>query len=148
MDLAADLGHSLGLLAGRTRAPLRRGPVPLRVRGLPHLDQMTVGIADVAADLVLVLLWWRQELSAPGTPFGVHGLDVFDPNIEETADPVELAWRLQGDRRLVVGRASPDIDDDPAVGERDIGSVPRRKPPCRRVLLCRSAGNALHHLKR
>src|SRR5271156_6292446 len=82
---------------------------------------MTVGIADVAADLVLVLLRRRQELSAPRAPLGVHGLDVFDPDIEEAADPVEVAWRLQRDCGLVVGRASAPIDDDPAVGERDVG---------------------------
>ena len=43
----------------------------------------------------------RQELSAAGVPFGVYGLDVFDPDIEEAADPVGIAWRLQGDRGLV-----------------------------------------------
>jgi hypothetical protein len=66
---------------------------------------MTVGIADVATLLVLVLFRRRQELSTPGAPFGVHGIDVFDPDIEEAADPVGIAWRLQGDRRLVVGRS-------------------------------------------
>ena len=56
------------------------------------------------------------EWSARGAHFGVHGGDVFDPDIEDAADPVGIAWRLPGDRRLVVGRASADIDDDPAVG--------------------------------
>ena len=74
-----------------------------------HLDQMTVGIADMAPDLVLVLFRRRQELSTPGTPSGVHGVDVFDPDIEEAADPDRIAWRLQGDRRLVVGRAPPAL---------------------------------------
>ena len=78
-------------------------PVPLWVRGLLHFDQMTVRIADVATDLVLVV-------------FRRHGLDVFDPDIEEAADPVAIVWHHQGDRRLVVGRASADIEDDPAVG--------------------------------
>jgi hypothetical protein len=53
---------------------------------LPYFDQVTVGIADVAALLVLVLFRRRQEVSTPGAPFGVHGLDVFDPDIEEAAD--------------------------------------------------------------
>src|SRR6202050_4502200 len=82
---------------------------------------MTVGSAGVATDLVLVPLRRRQKSSTTGAPFGVHGLDVFDPDIEEAADPVEVAWRLQGDRGLVVGRAPAPIDDDPAVGERNIG---------------------------
>jgi hypothetical protein len=55
---------------------------------LPYFDQMAVGIADVATLLVRVLFRRCQELSTPGAPFGVHGLDVFDPDIEEAADPV------------------------------------------------------------
>ena len=69
---------------------------------------MTVGIADVAALLVLVLLRRRQELSTPGAPLRIHRVDVFDPDIEEAADPVGIARRLQGDRRLVVGRVEED----------------------------------------
>src|SRR5271155_2271064 len=65
----------------------------------------------------------RQELSTPGAPFGVHGPDVFDPDIEEAADPVGIPRRIQGDRGLVVGWASANIDDDPAVGKRDIGQA-------------------------
>ena len=91
-------------------------PVPLWVGGLPHFDQVTVRIADVAADLVLVLFVRRQELSTPGAPLRIHGVDVFDPDIEEAADPVGIARGLQGDLRLVVGRASAGIDDDPGVG--------------------------------
>ena len=63
----------------------------------------------------------RQELRTAGAPFGVHGLDVLDPEVEEAADPVRIGRRLQGDRRLVVGRPSAGIDDDPGVGERDNG---------------------------
>jgi hypothetical protein len=72
---------------------------------LPDLDQITVGVADIAMDLILVLLRRRQEVSTTGTPFGVHGLDVLDPDIEEAADPVEVAWRLESDRGLVVSIA-------------------------------------------
>jgi hypothetical protein len=87
---------------------------------LTDFDEMTVGIADVATGLVSVLLRRRQELSTPGAPLGVHGLGVFDPDIEETADSIGIAWCLQGDIRLVIGRASTGIDDDPAVGQFDI----------------------------
>jgi DNA-binding MarR family transcriptional regulator len=104
------------LFGGRIRWPVSGHPVAVRVRGLPDLDQITVGIADVAADFVLVVFRRREELSAPCAPFGVHGLDVPDPYIDEAADPVGIARRLQGDRRLVVGRAAADVDDDPAVG--------------------------------
>ena len=99
---------------------------PPRVGGLSHLDQITIRVADVATDLVLVLLRRRQELSTTGAPFGVHGLDVLDPDVEEAADPVGVAWRLQGDRGLVVGRASAPVDDDPAVGEPTLVGSPER----------------------
>lgn len=49
---------------------------------LPYFDQMTVGNADLAALLVLVLFRRRAELIAPGAPFGVHGLDIFHPDIK------------------------------------------------------------------
>jgi hypothetical protein len=76
---------------------------------------MTVGIADVAALLELVLFRRRQEFSTPGAPFAVHGLDVFNPDIKEAADPVGITRRLQDDRQLVVGRSAAAIDDDPAL---------------------------------
>jgi hypothetical protein len=83
---------------------------------LPDFDQVTIGIADIAALLVLVLFRRRQEFSTPGAPLGVHGLDVLDPDVEEAADPVGITRRLQDDRGLVIGRAPADIDDDPGVG--------------------------------
>jgi hypothetical protein len=104
---------------------VRGRPVSVRVRGLPYFDQVAVGIADVAAGFVLVLFRRGQELGAPGAPFGVHGLNVLDPDVEEAADPVGVARRLQGDRRLVVGGAAADVDDDPGVGQRDVGQPAR-----------------------
>jgi hypothetical protein len=44
--------------------PMSGRPVPFWVRGLSDFDDVSVGIADVAADLVLVLFGWRQEFSA------------------------------------------------------------------------------------
>jgi len=106
---------SVGLPTGVDRWPVGGPPVSLRISGLPHLDDVAVGISDVATDLVLVLLRRCQELRAPGAPFSVRGVDVFDPDIEETTDPVRVAWRLKGDRGLVVGGTSADVDDDPSV---------------------------------
>jgi hypothetical protein len=37
---------------------------------------------------VLVLFWRRHEWSAARAPFGVDGHDVFDPDVQEGADPV------------------------------------------------------------
>ena len=114
-DFAGDPGASLGLLGGRARWPVSGQPVTLWVRGLPHFDQMTVGIADVANASRTGAVSAASGIEHPGAPFGVYGIDVFDPDIE-AVDPVGIAWRLQGDRRLIVGRSSAGIDDDPAVG--------------------------------
>ena len=54
-------------------------------RWFADFDDVTVGISDVATDLVLVLLRRRQGLRAPGAPFVIHGVDVCDPDIEEAA---------------------------------------------------------------
>jgi hypothetical protein len=109
-------------------------PVTGRVRGLPQFDQVTVGIADIAALLERVLFRRGQEFSAPGAPFGVYGIDVRHPDIKEAADPVGITWRLQDDRRLVVGRAAAGIDDDPAVGERDIDRIAGKFHPAAEYL--------------
>src|SRR3954452_20663836 len=86
---------------------------------------MPVGIADVATDLGLVLLGWSQEVSSPSAPFGVHGVNVSNADVEEAADPVGVGWRLQRDGRLVVGRPATGIDDDPAIGQGHIGEPAR-----------------------
>ena len=109
-----SLSHNVGVK--KNRQQISGKLISQWVCGLPHFDQVTIGIADVAAGLVRVPFRRRQELSTAGTPFGVHGLDVFDPEIEEAADPVQIPRRLQGDRRLVVGRPATGIDDDPSVG--------------------------------
>ena len=61
-----------------------RTRTPTSVQGrLTHLNDVAVRITDVAADLGLVLLRWRQELGAPRAPLGVHGLDVRDSDVSQ-----------------------------------------------------------------
>ncbi len=68
--------------AGRLSSFLA-GPRVERACGLADLDQMAVRVADVAADLVLVLLGRREELSPARAPFGVHGLDIGHADVEK-----------------------------------------------------------------
>ncbi len=49
--------------------------------------------------------------------------------VTEAADPVGITRRLQDDRRLVVGRSSAAIDDDPAVGQRNIDWISGKGHP-------------------
>src|ERR1700729_4189535 len=116
MKASALSGASLRL----ARWPLIREPISPRVRRLPHFDQMAIGIADITTGLVLVLLRWRQEFRTARLPFGVHGGHVRHSYIEETADPVGVGGRFKGDLRLVIGRPSADVDDDPTVRQLDI----------------------------
>ena len=84
---------------------------------------MAVGIADVTTDLVCVLFRGRQEIRAPRAPFGVHGLDVLDPDIQEGVHPIRIRRRLERHGRLVVRRTTAHADDDEAVAERDVGRL-------------------------
>jgi hypothetical protein len=67
-----------------------------------------------------VLLGWCQELGAPRAPLGVTGLDVLDPDVEEAAHPIWVGLRLERHCRLVVGRATSEVDDDPSVGQCEV----------------------------
>src|ERR1700733_8619869 len=116
METSAPSGSSLRL----ARWPLIGEPISPRIRRLSHFDQMTIGIADITTDFVLVLLRWCQEVRTAPAPLGVHGVHVRHPYIEETTDPVGIGGGLQGDLRLVVGRAPAGIDDDPTVRHLDI----------------------------
>jgi len=114
---AVDVAISL-LNSAFTRAPRRPySTASQRATSRPPgpwfalLRSDDVRIADVAADLVLVMFRGVRK-SAPWHSIRVHGLDIPHANVEEAADPVRIAWRLQGDRRLVVSRSTADIDDD------------------------------------
>src|SRR5271170_2514420 len=95
METSAPSGSSLRL----ARWPLIGEPISPRVRRLSHLDEMTIRISDITTDFVLVLLRWRQEYRTARAPFGVQSEHVCHSYIEETADPVGIGGRLQGDLR-------------------------------------------------
>src|SRR5438034_2494038 len=84
--------------------------------GLADFDEVTVRVADVAADLGLALYRRRQELGAAGAPLRVDRIDVGHADVQEAAGPSRVGRRLERDGRLVVGRPAADVDDDPAVG--------------------------------
>ena len=49
-----------------------------RQGGLAYLDQVPVGVTDVAADLGLVLFRRREELGTSCAPLRIHSVDVRD----------------------------------------------------------------------
>jgi hypothetical protein len=119
------------VISALTRAPrwpcstaTARAPVPW-VCGLADFDQMTVGIADVTTDLVLVLFGRRQEVRTLGAPFGVDGLDVFDPDIEEAADPERELARKHSRRDAQSGPIDATRLLDSRTARRLAGAEPR-----------------------
>jgi hypothetical protein len=50
---------------------------------LPDLDDITIKVTHVAANLEDVVLWLGQEFGLSGSPFLVQGPDVRDTNIQE-----------------------------------------------------------------
>src|SRR5260370_3557161 len=99
---------------------IRRASVgrPVRLIALSELDQVAVRIAEVAAGFRPAVDWRREELGASLAPRLVGRLDVCDADVQEAADAIEIAGRLEGDAWLVVSRSAADLDDDPAVRER------------------------------
>src|SRR5436190_18102334 len=102
--------HRAGSLAAR------RGK---RAGGLAHLDQVAVRIADVAAELRPAVLRRSQELRAARTPLLIDRLNLRDADVEEAADPVGIGRRLEDHGGLVLRRSATQVDDDPAIGQRD-----------------------------
>src|SRR5919198_5585670 len=121
-----DSARRVGLLSGASLPgwSLRRahsGPVfgGRNGRGLADLDQVPVGVADVAANLGSAVGRRRQELGTASAPLLVHRLDIGNPNVEKAANAVGISRGFERHRRLVVGWSTTHVDDDPAVGKRD-----------------------------
>src|SRR4051794_34690509 len=72
----------MAVLASRVSHVQELAPAA-RQSGLADLDQMTVGVTQVAADLALVLFRWREGVRAPVAPLRMHGLDVGDADVEK-----------------------------------------------------------------
>src|SRR5882762_3271140 len=86
---------------------------------LPDFDEVAVRVAEVAAGFLPAVDWGCEEVGATLAPGLVGGLDVCDADVQEAADAIGIAGRLEGDAWLVVSRSAADVDDDPAVRERD-----------------------------
>src|SRR5437899_186363 len=80
---------------------------------------MTIRITQVAADLRRALFRRRQELGAASAPFVVDSVDIGDADVQKAAGAIRVRGRLEGNGRLVIRRVPADVDDDPAVRERD-----------------------------
>src|SRR6266536_943842 len=92
---------------------------PVGLIALPDFDQVAVWVAEVAAGFLPAVDWRGEEVGATLAPGLIDGLDVGDADVQEAAHAIRILWRLENDAWLVVCGSAADVDDDPAVRERD-----------------------------
>ena len=76
---------------------------------------MTIGVADIRADLGGMVFGVGQELGTLRRPLRVRRGDVRDPDVEERAGMAGVGWRRERHGGLIIGRAAADVEDQPAV---------------------------------
>src|ERR1035438_2363349 len=121
-DLAADAPSRCRLVGPTVSGGLgrvRRATLLQEVSFcLADLDQVTVGIAQVATKLWAAIYGRGQKQGSFGTPVFVDLLDVGDAHIQEAAGRVGVG-SSERYRRLVFGGGTAHVDDDPGVRQSD-----------------------------
>src|SRR5215211_4047685 len=84
---------------------------------LAQLDQVAVGVTQIAADLHPMVLGLGQELAAARAPLLIDGVDIGHADVHRAAQRAGVPRRLGLYVRLVVGRAALAVEHDVAVGE-------------------------------
>ncbi len=87
---------------------------------MADLDQMPVGIAQVAADLLAMILGRREERRAFRAPVAVNGMNVGDTDVERATKHLFILRRRDDNLGLIVGRFAADVQDQPAVADSSI----------------------------
>src|SRR5262245_13685896 len=62
-----------------------------------------------------------EKIRSPIAPLPVTGPHISDANIHKAAGRVEIFGRSKRDGRLIVGRATADVNDNPAIGKANDG---------------------------
>src|SRR6202140_2482219 len=91
-------------------APYLRQALTVREGGaLSDLDDVTVRIADVAANLAILGYWLRDELGSSTFPQFIARLDIRNADIHKAVDLIGVG-DAERYRRLVGCRPAPDVD--------------------------------------
>ena len=85
-------------------------------RRLTHLNEMSIGTADVRPDFAAVVLRLGQELRALCRPLPIGAGDVRHPHVEKRTRAIGIRRRRQGHRWLVVSGTAAGVEDEPGVG--------------------------------
>src|ERR1700733_6528386 len=80
----------------------------LEGRALPDLDNVAVGIADVAASLAVLGDRLRDELCTAALPQLIAGLNIRNTDIHKAIDVIRVRC-AERDSRLVRGRAATNV---------------------------------------
>src|SRR5580692_3934887 len=99
----------------------RASPV-LEVGALSDLDNVSVRIADVAANLAVLGNRFREELGSSTFPQFVARLNIRNAEIHEAVDVIRVG-DAERHRRLIRGRPAPNVQNHPDIRKL---KVPRR----------------------
>src|SRR4029077_20796814 len=89
---------------------------------LSDLDDVTVRIADVAADLAVLGYWFGDELGSSTLPQFVARLNICNTEIHKAVDVIRVG-DAERYRRLIRGRPAPNVQNHPDIRKL---KVPRR----------------------
>ena len=81
---------------------------------MSDLDDVTVWVADVAADLAVLGNRFRAKLGSPTFPQFVARLNIGNAEIHKAVDVVRVG-DAERYRRLVRGRAAPHVQNHPDI---------------------------------
>src|SRR6202030_277413 len=81
---------------------------------LSDLDNIAVGIADVAADLAVLGYWLRDELGSSTFPQFIARLNIRNAEIHKAVYVIRVG-DAERYRRLIRGRAAPNVQDHPDI---------------------------------
>src|SRR5690349_4491451 len=84
---------------------------------LADFDEVSVRVTHIAPDLAAPVDGRREEVRPSCLPALICGRNVSDAYGQEARGSVRIAWRLEGDGRLVRRGASSDGDGDPPVSD-------------------------------
>ena len=71
------------------------------IRALPHLDDVTVRVADVAPYLAVLFLRLGDELGSSTLPELIASLNISNADIQEAADLIRVGGDAEGDGGLI-----------------------------------------------
>ncbi len=91
----------------------------LELGALSDLDNITVRIADVAANLAVLGYWLRDELGSSTFPQLVASLNIRNADIHKAVDVIRVGDAKRY-RRLVGGRPAPGVDKQPSIRDLNV----------------------------